>query len=533
MFTKFLNDELWLVKTLVLVALVAVGYAVQTPDFLASTFVQGISKAHAQSTFYRVTQGTLRSSMPAGQGIGDLSEHGFRFACVPSHYSYDDPVVFPGKQGAAHLHMFFGNTAVSYKSTSDSIINSGRSTCAGGITNRSAYWVPALFNAKGEPVLPDEIVNYYKSWVPGRENLKPIPQGLQILANDKVKGSSGVTVARPGHPEDVWDASIGITDHDGITISVHFPDCVAVDRNGDPILTSPGGTSHVAYSGYEGCPASHPYHIPTLTQNIRYDLPFTSNWQLASDPSSAQKGTTAHADYMAGWTKEAAKILTDCVRDGHRECGPSMISNDGELSITPSTGKEVYAYQRLQGSADPTPMGVWPKMLSGSMTHTDMDMDDDSDMDMGNTDDTLASGSDDDLSDEEEEGSEEVVEENTDTKSIQKGKRIQTTDRLKVRATPGGTKIAVVAKGAKGTYLRNKAIKSGNLYWVKVQFDDGKVGYVAKKYTTGLKNQTSTPPKPTFTPTTTSTEYKEMLALIQELMARVAALQARLNKLNR
>ncbi len=104
---------------------------------------------------YVVTRGTAESSMPAPHGgNGELDHHGFRFSCVPSHFSYDDPVVYPGEFGRAHLHMFFGNLDVDADSTSESVVNSGRTSCDGGITNRSAYWIPALFNENDEVVLP-------------------------------------------------------------------------------------------------------------------------------------------------------------------------------------------------------------------------------------------------------------------------------------------------------------------------------------------------------------------------------------------
>ncbi|MEY8830112.1 DUF1996 domain-containing protein [Sedimentitalea sp. XS_ASV28] len=313
---------------------------------------------------YVVTRGTSESSMPAPQGgNADLDHHGFRFFCVPTHYSYDDPVVYPGIEGAAHLHMFFGNTDVTAYSTSESIINSGRSSCDGGITNRSAYWIPALFNEAGEVVLPTLVNNYYKSWVTDRSKINPIPQGLQILANDDVLGSSGVAVSSVN--EEIWSATFRVFPDDGLTVEIRFPDCVAVDANGDPILTSPGGTSHVAYSA-GSCPASHPYTIPQLTQNLKWTgVPFDSDWRFASDLMyDAPQGTKIHADYIAGWTEEAAKIMSDCVRDGYRECGPGLQGQWQDQFFSPD-GERVYDFFKVADMADPTPDALrnWPAML--------------------------------------------------------------------------------------------------------------------------------------------------------------------------
>ena len=344
----------------ILVVLVAAVAVAGQMDIVGTAQAQQISPDHS----YVVTRGTTQASMPKPQGGNDnLDHHGFRFFCVPSHYSYNDPVVYPGQQGKAHLHMFFGNSAVDANTTSESIISTGGTTCDGGTTNRSAYWIPALYNANNEVVLPKHINNYYKSWVDDRSKIRPIPAGLQILANDRVRGSAGVVVSKVD--EELWPATIRVSPHDGLTVEIIFPDCIAVDRNGDPILTSPGGTSHVAYSS-GSCPRSHPYTIPRLTQLINWDnVPFDSDWHLSSDAmAGAPKGTTAHADYIAGWTPEAALIMANCVRDGFKECGPPLQLHSQDQFFSPE-GARVYDAFKIADSADPTPAGLagWPPML--------------------------------------------------------------------------------------------------------------------------------------------------------------------------
>lgn len=327
-----------------------------------------LSQSHAQHATsdysYVVTRGTAQSSMPAPHGgNANIDQHGFRFFCVPSHYSFDDPVVYPGQAGATHLHMYFGNVDVDAFSTSESVINTGRSSCDGGITNRSAYWIPALFDENDDVVLPTFINNYYKSWVDDRSNLRPIPPGLQILANDQILGSAGVVVSTV--QEELWPATIRVSAHDGLSVEIIFPDCVAVDANGDPVLTSPGGTSHVAYAR-GSCPRSHPYNIPQLTQIVNWNnVPFESDWKFSSDMmNGAAKGTTAHADYIAGWTLESAQIMTDCVRDGYKECGPGLYRHSADQFFAPN-GDRVYDHFKIADGVDPTPAALdgWPHML--------------------------------------------------------------------------------------------------------------------------------------------------------------------------
>src|SRR5690606_38523679 len=83
------------------------------------------------------------SKTPGSSGVGE-----FRVNCYYSHMSFDDPIVFPGKTRATHLHTFFGNSGANANSTTDSILNSGGSTCTGGTVNRTGYWVPSVIDTR-------------------------------------------------------------------------------------------------------------------------------------------------------------------------------------------------------------------------------------------------------------------------------------------------------------------------------------------------------------------------------------------------
>jgi hypothetical protein len=73
----------------------------------------------------------------------------FRFICNPAHLAKDDPIGYPGQPGKSHLHQFFGNTAANANSTYESLRTTGQSTCNSPL-NRSAYWMPAMMNGKGQ-----------------------------------------------------------------------------------------------------------------------------------------------------------------------------------------------------------------------------------------------------------------------------------------------------------------------------------------------------------------------------------------------
>jgi hypothetical protein len=70
-----------------------------------------------------------------------------RFLCNFSHLAYDDPILNPGVPGAAHLHLFYGNTLANANSTYTTLRNSGDGTCDGGPLNRTAYWMPAMIDS--------------------------------------------------------------------------------------------------------------------------------------------------------------------------------------------------------------------------------------------------------------------------------------------------------------------------------------------------------------------------------------------------
>ena len=57
--------------------------------------------------------------------------------CKMAKMGFFDPIVYPGVANSAHLHMFFGNTAITPGSTSASLSSSGGGSCIGGTVNRT------------------------------------------------------------------------------------------------------------------------------------------------------------------------------------------------------------------------------------------------------------------------------------------------------------------------------------------------------------------------------------------------------------
>ena len=126
----------------------------------------------------------------------DHKEGVFSASCSYSHRAMDDPIVFPRKPGAGHMHDFIGNTSTNSRSTARSLRGSP-SLCSRS-ADRSAYWVPTLYE-NGHAIAPDSQNFYYTTAGRDPTTIKPFPLGLRFIA-----GNSHATGPQP---EEVvrWD----------------------------------------------------------------------------------------------------------------------------------------------------------------------------------------------------------------------------------------------------------------------------------------------------------------------------------------
>jgi hypothetical protein len=267
----------------------------------------------------------------------------FRFICTASQMNYDDPILYPGvKGGSPHLHQWYGNTDGNYASTYATLRASGDSTCS-NILNRSAYWVPALMNAAGKVITPDYLSIYYKRRPASdpmclKESAKgcvALPTGLRVV--------SGYDMKRMGQAQPENDTfthrcvSPGKPSTHRKTLAEAINDCGGVGQiiaainfgscwNGQ--LDSADHRSHLVHPTYKGqsyaeCPATHPYIIPELTQQIAYTITADDGdvW-FSSDRMNGMTmagGSTFHADYMEGWDPPTRDTW-------ERECINKMLS---------------------------------------------------------------------------------------------------------------------------------------------------------------------------------------------------------------
>ena len=268
----------------------------------------------------------------------------FRIPCSFSHMAFDDPIVYPGVPGAAHLHTFFGNTATSATSTAESIRTSGNSTCRGGTINRSAYWVPSMIDTKtGKPIVPDFAGIYYKQGYALNPPtlIQPLPVGLRMIAGDPTSNhpASPSTyfkcIGGPNNSNDQYGPSIPNCDAGAQVYQViDFPQCWD-GKN----LDAPDHKSHMSYvvvtgSGF-ACPATHPVALPQISFNIVYTVQ-TPNaataWRLSSDAydASLPAGYSSHGDWFNGWEKPISDAwVAGCIQT-RRDCHAHLIG-DGRM----------------------------------------------------------------------------------------------------------------------------------------------------------------------------------------------------------
>ena len=278
----------------------------------------------------------------------------FRFVCTAGQLLKDDPIVYPGQAGKSHLHQFYGNTGANAASTYSSLRKSGQSTCMSPL-NRSAYWMPAMMDGKGNVIRPDHIQIYYKrrpkadpkcslsSGDPKAEgNCVDLPNGLKfVFGYDMVtrQASTGEayfnckgTGASSGHFPSI-PATVGNCVSGGqLGAVIKAPDCwdgknLDSANHRDPMAYSGYGTW-----GYKKCPSTHPYVIPGFTLQAWFTIAAGDDlrlWKLSSDDMRPDlpKGSTFHADFFMAWDPTIKQMWHDNCINKMLNCSAGVLGN--------------------------------------------------------------------------------------------------------------------------------------------------------------------------------------------------------------
>jgi Domain of unknown function (DUF1996) len=280
-------------------------------------------------------------------GGASPSEAAFRMTCNLVKMDFFDPIVYPGAANSAHLHMFFGNAAITPNSTAASVTSSGAGSCLGGTVNRTGYWVPALFDSRTSAIIPPDFATiYYKSgYNVDPTTLREIPAGLLMIAGNKNNVGAVQTINQLEVA--IWSCTNTQTRNTGAvancpvgdiaTLTITFPQCW------DGVnLDSPDHQSHMAYPDYRNppqrstCPASHPVMLPVISEIFHWKVEAGMDpnfWRLTSDmyPTTTRGGYSAHADWMNGWDQAMLRtILTRCLQAG-RDCQVGLLGDGRQL----------------------------------------------------------------------------------------------------------------------------------------------------------------------------------------------------------
>jgi hypothetical protein len=241
--------------------------------------------------------------------------------CRYSHSAMDDPIVYPRRPGASHLHDFFGASRTNARSTLRTM-REGTTTCEPRDT--AGYWVPALYE-RGHRVLPRgpstrQQFYYREADFRTPTRIRPYPAGMKLIAgNARATSAAG----NPGLGDEIyWGCSDNepggkfthpISCRSGI-ISLHvgFPSC----WNGRH-LSMAAHPKAVIYPEGGRCPTSHPVALPRLIERFEYPVGRkTRHIRLASGPSY-----TAHGDFWNTWNQRALKLRVHRCLNRDRNCG--------------------------------------------------------------------------------------------------------------------------------------------------------------------------------------------------------------------
>lgn len=239
----------------------------------------------------------------------------FVVECELSHVASDDPILYPGRAGASHLHAFFGNTETSASSRVEDLF--GADTTCDDHRDTASYWVPVLVDGAAviEPVYS---VAYYRAGIDvDPTSVQAYPSGLEMIAGDPLAvreqpvevvawscGSGARRTALP--PVCPTGAELGL--------SVTFPDCWD-GKN----LDSDGHRRHVHYSSQGSCPSTHPVAIPQLVFTVLYPV----NGDVSHMRLSSGTLLTAHADFINAWDQEHLEHEVDLCINQQNVCAIS------------------------------------------------------------------------------------------------------------------------------------------------------------------------------------------------------------------
>ena len=247
-----------------------------------------------------------------GQGITAAPQQSgskgrFVVNCARTERKLLDPVMAPGMPGMSHSHDFFGPRDVADDATPADLIE--QPTSCSVDADRSAYWMPSLYNA-GRLQEGGVLQAYYFI----SRDTRAFPRGLTMIAgNPKLAASNPEWSSWSCQPSAAYGKTTLPTcdPNQYVLAEIRFPSC----WNGRD-LDSADHRSHVAYPVGGRCPASYPVELPELVLFRTF-----TQYDGALDSPMLASGTTGglHGDFVSGWDLAELNRLLDSCRS--RTCG--------------------------------------------------------------------------------------------------------------------------------------------------------------------------------------------------------------------
>ena len=285
---------------------------------------------------------------------------GWLLQCQPSHELPDDPIVHPGKPGAAHLHDFWGNASTTGNSTlasqearanqavADTWLGAGTragtscnlSTYAPGTAGDTAsYWAPVLY-ANGVKITPGTKAQlYYRAKPTFGTGFATIPQDARMIVGSHAATSVATNPALAAG-KIYWECQGNSSKHypvpptscTDLLVNIVFPSCY----DGGPMdHKGPSGSDnqHFAYAVDGRCPSGFGVKIPQLSEKFKYTVPRTGmRLELSGDPAheghpgGLSPAHTMHADFWNSWHPVALQYLVDRCINARISCGTNPLT---------------------------------------------------------------------------------------------------------------------------------------------------------------------------------------------------------------
>ncbi|MEN3360339.1 MAG: hypothetical protein V7637_4321 [Mycobacteriales bacterium] len=238
--------------------------------------------------------------------------HEFQADCAVSRSNLpDDPIVFFGQPGASHSHTFMGNTTTNAATTLASLQAGGTACLVPG--DKSAYWMPTMFNGD-QPVMPvGPQVIYYKTNLIDYTSVRPFPLGLRFVVGSPTATSAeflAQSVEGWECGESFHNADFPVSCPAGTQLNVRFQAPSCWDGK---YLDTPDHKSHMSYPVNGRCTADHPVALPM----IEFKMAFPVSGNLAGVRLASGRGYSFHYDFYNAWDPATqAALVNHCVVGG-------------------------------------------------------------------------------------------------------------------------------------------------------------------------------------------------------------------------